>query len=128
MGRSPMNDGLHSGPGWCTQAQKEGSEMKRPVFPDTTMAGALSAGGQVVNLWSPTEGGTRQSCTSLRRFEGRHVSVALRNGSRIEDCSLVSAGRNPTHSLWLFADGLDTFVALDDVVEVRELAARSQVG
>ena len=53
-------------------------------------------------------------------FEGRRVSVALRSGSRIDDCLLISTGRNGVSSLWLFTSGRDIFVALDDVVEVWE--------
>ena len=56
-------------------------------------------------------------------LEGRQVNVALRDGIRLDDCQLVSAGRNPVSSLWLFANGADTFVALDDVIEIWEAAA-----
>jgi len=56
----------------------------------------------------------------LRGFEGRRVSVALADGSRIDDCQLVSSGRNRARNLWLFANGQDTFVAFDDVVDLWE--------
>ena len=59
----------------------------------------------------------------LSSLEGRQVNVALRDGLRIDDCQLVSAGRNRVASLWLFTDGADTFVALDDVVDIWEAAA-----
>ncbi len=61
---------------------------------------------------------------AVERFqclEGRHVSVALADGSRIDDCELVSAGRHGVDSLWLYADGTDTFVALVDVTDVTEV-------
>ena len=54
-----------------------------------------------------------------REFEGRNVSIALRDGSRIDDCQLVSAGRRGTTALWLFS-GIDVFVPLDTVVDLWE--------
>ena len=59
----------------------------------------------------------------LASLEGRQVSVALRDGLRLDDCQLVSAGRHPVSSLWLFANGADTFVSLDDVIDIWETAA-----
>lgn len=56
----------------------------------------------------------------LTLLEGRHVSVALSDGSRIDDCQLVSAGRHRVQSLWLFAGGQDRFVAFEDVVDLWE--------
>ena len=55
----------------------------------------------------------------LQQWEGRQVSVALADGSRIDDCQLVSAGRS-AGTLWLFTNGVDLFVALDDVTAVWE--------
>jgi hypothetical protein len=54
----------------------------------------------------------------LRSLEGRRVTLALRNGTRIDDAQLVSAGSGKTRHLWLFDNGTDTFVSID---EVREL-------
>lgn len=59
----------------------------------------------------------------LRHLEGRRVCVALRNGSRLDDCQLVSIGRNRASSIWLVSAGVDTFVAVGDVVEVWEAEA-----
>jgi len=59
----------------------------------------------------------------LQVLEGQQVSVALRNGSRIDDCQLVSAGRAATTTLWLFSNGADVFVPLGDVVDVWEAQA-----
>jgi len=53
-------------------------------------------------------------------FEGRQVSVALRNGSRIDDCQLISAGRVETGTLWLFSNGMDVFVSIAQVLDVWE--------
>jgi hypothetical protein len=59
----------------------------------------------------------------LQLLEGQQVSVAFRNGSRIDDCQLVSAGRATTTTLWLFSNGADMFVSLGDVVDVWEAQA-----
>lgn len=59
----------------------------------------------------------------IRHLEGRHVNVALADGSRLDDYVLVSAGRAGVESLWLFANGADRFVALNDVTDVWEVAS-----
>src|SRR5205823_3609185 len=48
------------------------------------------------------------------------VSVALQDGTRIDDSSLVSSGRRRARTLWLFANGEDVFVPIDDIVDVWE--------
>jgi hypothetical protein len=58
----------------------------------------------------------------LRTLEGRRVGLAVRGGDRIDDCQLVSAGRGPGRTLWVFANGADSFVPLDDVVALWEAA------
>ncbi len=62
----------------------------------------------------------RQAWAHLRSYEGRQVSVALTDGSRIDDCQLVSAGRRDFQRLWLFVNGMDTFLSPFDVVAVWE--------
>jgi hypothetical protein len=59
-------------------------------------------------------------------LEGRQVSVALGNGSRIDDCQLVSAPRAGANTLWLFSNGDDVFVTLSDVVDVWEVACTAR--
>jgi hypothetical protein len=62
--------------------------------------------------------------TQLRSLEGRRVDVALRDGSRIDDAQLVSSGRGNVRTLWVVTtNGLDAFVRLTDVVDVREAEA-----
>jgi hypothetical protein len=56
----------------------------------------------------------------LTHLEGRIVSVALIDGSRIDDCQLVSARGRKGRQLWLFTFRGDTFVDLDDVVDIWE--------
>jgi hypothetical protein len=63
---------------------------------------------------------TKQRVMSLKSMEGRHVSVALSNGDRIDDCQLVSSGRSRLGNLWLFSNGEDVFVPLGDVLDVWE--------
>lgn len=56
--------------------------------------------------------------SELRELEGREVCLALANGSRIDDCSLVSAGRGRAETLWIFINGHDVFIPIADVVDV----------
>ena len=53
----------------------------------------------------------------LRSLEGRSVCVSLTDGSRLDDVSLVSARRK---TLWVFSNGEDIFVSLDDVIDFWE--------
>lgn len=63
------------------------------------------------------------SARRLRDLEGRHVSVALADGSRIDDCELVSAGHDGAHTLWLYGNGTDIFVPLGAVTDLWEVVA-----
>ena len=63
---------------------------------------------------------SRDQVHQLRALEGRSVNLALRDGSRIDDCQLVSIARGPAQTLWLFTAGMDTFVPIDNVVELWE--------
>jgi hypothetical protein len=56
-----------------------------------------------------------------RHLEGRRVGVALADGSRLDDCQLVSAGRDGAPGLWLYANGADTFVTMLDVTDIWEV-------
>jgi len=70
--------------------------------------------------------GTKRK-TELRRLVGQQVAVCLTDGSRIDDCQLVSAGGGvPT--LWLFAGGVDTFVRLADVIDIWHVNAKEAGG
>ena len=50
----------------------------------------------------------------LRRLEGSGVNLALADGSRLDDVSLVSAHG---FSLWIFYSGEDVFVPLTNVID-----------
>lgn len=56
----------------------------------------------------------------LRRFEGSTVSLALADGSRLDDVNLVSARGT---SLWIFAAGEDRFVPVASVIDAWPSAA-----
>ncbi len=60
--------------------------------------------------------------STLRRLEGRHVGVQLSDGSRIDDCQLVSAARRGSATLWLVVDDDDRMLTLDEVAELWETA------
>ena len=65
--------------------------------------------------------GDRLRLTELvRDLEGRQVCIALADGTRIDDCQLVSAARSEAATLWLYDNGADRFVALVDVRDVWE--------
>jgi hypothetical protein len=50
------------------------------------------------------------------------VSLSLVNGSRIDDCQMVSAASGPTENIWVFSNGADRFVALSEVVDCWEVS------
>ena len=66
---------------------------------------------------------TTTSSPRLTSFEGRWASVALDDGTRIDDCQLVTAGRHGTRTAWIFANGADRFVPLHRITDVWEDAA-----
>jgi hypothetical protein len=50
----------------------------------------------------------------LRRLEGAGVHLALTDGTRLDDVSLISTRG---HNLWVFDGGEDIFVPLADVID-----------
>ncbi|HWI04508.1 MAG TPA: hypothetical protein VNT52_11915 [Acidimicrobiales bacterium] len=61
----------------------------------------------------------------VQKLEGRRVNVALTDGSVMGPVPLVLARRN---TLWVVADGEDTFVPLDRVVNVWDAPAPGYSG
>ena len=57
---------------------------------------------------------------SFRHLEGHHVSVALCDGSRLDDCELVSAGRGRAGTVWLHDGSDDRMVAANEIVDLWE--------
>ena len=64
---------------------------------------------------------TNERIAQIRLLEGRRVSVALRDGSRIDDGQLISALFRGAGNLWLFSNGRDIFVPVIDVVDLWEV-------
>ena len=62
----------------------------------------------------------------LQALEGRPVSLALTDGSRIHDAQLISAGRFGLRTIWVFANGVDAFLPLVDIIEIWEPVAGDQ--
>ena len=62
-----------------------------------------------------------QALRSFRHLEGHHVSVALGDGSRLDDCELVSAGRGDNATLWLHDGHDDRMVQARDVLDLWEI-------
>ena len=57
---------------------------------------------------------TAERRRELRRLEGLGVNLALADGSRLDDVSLISAHGL---SLWIFDRGEDVFVPIADVID-----------
>jgi hypothetical protein len=81
----------------------------------------------LVNLYGTVEeveesdsGSCQQALDKVPALEGRHVHLALVDGSRIDDCQLVSACRGSIDTVWVFTNGLDTFIPLAEIVEAWE--------
>ncbi|MEY2437738.1 MAG: hypothetical protein QOJ67_2817 [Acidimicrobiaceae bacterium] len=55
---------------------------------------------------------------ALRDLEGHRVCVSLTDGSRIDDCTLVSAGRGQARTIWIFVDGTDSFLHHDEILDL----------
>ena len=50
---------------------------------------------------------SRDQVAVLRSLEGRRISMSLSDGSRIDDCQLVSGGRSGARTLWVFTNGTE---------------------
>lgn len=66
---------------------------------------------------------TGPALSKLRPLEGRRIGIALGDGTRIDDCQLVSLPIRGLHTFWLFADGEDMFVPVETVLAVWESAS-----
>jgi hypothetical protein len=80
----------------------------------------VSLYGMVEEVEEPHSVSCYKTLTEVRALEGRHVNLALADGSRIDDCQLISAGRGSADTVWIFTNGLDTFVPLADIVDAWE--------
>jgi hypothetical protein len=57
----------------------------------------------------------------LKDLEGHRVSVALADGTRIDDCELVAVSRGRRGHLWVHANGGDAFLPITQVSDVWEV-------
>jgi predicted peptidase len=57
---------------------------------------------------------TAEKRRELHRFEGSSISLALADGSRLDDVQLVSARGM---KLWIFSGGDDRFVPVSQVID-----------
>jgi hypothetical protein len=57
----------------------------------------------------------------FRDLEGHRVSLTLSDGARLDDVTVVSAGRGGLSSLWLDVDGIDVFIHRSDVIDARDM-------
>ena len=57
----------------------------------------------------------------LRSLQGRRVTMALADGTRIDDCQLISAWHPAKGSVWVFSNGCDTFIPMELVCHVWEV-------
>jgi hypothetical protein len=64
---------------------------------------------------------TRDVVDKLVHLEGFRVSVAFLDGSRLDDCELVSTGHHGAQTLWLYANGTDVFAAAEKVIDIWEV-------
>lgn len=64
---------------------------------------------------------TSQDRVQLKNLEGHRVNVSLADGSRIDDCELVSVSRGRRGHLWVHANGGDAFLPLSQVSDVWEV-------
>jgi len=62
----------------------------------------------------------------LRAFEGRHVGLALQDGSRIDDCQFISAPRGHLDRVWVCIDGADLFLAADEISDAWEASGHDR--
>jgi hypothetical protein len=60
----------------------------------------------------------------MHAYEGRLVSIALRDGTLVGDCVVVSVGRGNVQTLWVFTEDADMFIPRRDVISI-ELARQA---
>lgn len=100
--------------------------MITPQVAEVLEAPARPAGD--ARSWCSTTMTVALTDVGLRQLEGRQVSVALADGSRLDAVMLMSAGRGPRLELWVYGDGTDLFLSYADVVAVREFASAGRPG
>jgi hypothetical protein len=92
-------------------------EMREP----TPNHGADNMSAQPTSQSRPTRTNLGVAA-ALRNLEGRHVSLALADGSRLDDVTLLSTGSGRTATLWVYMSGIDVFVPRHSVIDAWESA------
>ena len=64
---------------------------------------------------------TYDSLAELVSLEGRTVGPAGADGSRIDECQLVSAATPRTDTVWVVVNGTDRFLPRVDIIDVGEV-------
>lgn len=59
----------------------------------------------------------------FQELEGHQVSLALADGTRIDDGQLVSAGRHAVGSVWVFSNGIDMLIPQTEILDLWEVGA-----
>jgi hypothetical protein len=80
----------------------------------------MSSPDSLIEMVWPREMTTGAQAPRFRDLEGRRVSLALADGSRLDDVTLVSSGRGRISTLWLEANGVDVFVRRTEVTQAWE--------
>jgi hypothetical protein len=69
---------------------------------------------------APHEGSAVDLVVDLRRLEGRRVSLSLADGTRLDECQLVSVAPSGLSTVWVYADSEDVFLPLRDIRDAWE--------
>jgi hypothetical protein len=56
----------------------------------------------------------------LRRLEGRRVCLSLVDGTRIDECQLVSVAPTGRRTVWVYKNGEDAFIPIADICDAWE--------
>jgi len=73
----------------------------------------MAGGEEVIRM-------TKAQLSHLVDLEGHQVCVALSDGSRLDDCSLVALPRQRISTVWLYVNGEDRFVGAEQITDVWE--------
>jgi hypothetical protein len=65
---------------------------------------------------------TAEQVPHFRKLEGHHISIALVDGSRLDDCQLISVSRHRNGTVWVYLNGDDCFIPIGDVIDFWEAA------
>jgi hypothetical protein len=64
------------------------------------------------------------SLACLRSVEGQQVMLSLRDGTVLEDCTLVSVGRLWARTVWLLSGDDDLFIRPYEIADISVFGQR----